>query len=165
MVVAKCEKCGKEYQLEPNKKLSNFQCECGGELSPKEVVVEPLDTTKHIKQRKSWKERAEGVKSGEIELNELFVYGEKASRIELIVRIFYGIPVGILLILYGIIAGIFLVLQWIVILLLGRRSKTFNNFIKGYLEYNIHLMGYFALMTDKQPGISPKKVKIFEVIE
>jgi hypothetical protein len=25
-------KCGKEYQLEPNEELSNFQCECGGAL-------------------------------------------------------------------------------------------------------------------------------------
>ena len=164
MVIAKCEKCGKEYQLASYEKLSDFQCECGGELSPKEVV-EPKNNTKHIKQRKSWKERAEGVKAGEIGLNELFVYGEKANRIELIVRIFYAIRVGILLILYSIIAGIFLVLHWIAILLIGRRSKTFNSFIKGYLEYNIHLMSYFALMTDKRPGITPIKVKIFEVIE
>ncbi len=34
MVIAKCEKCGKEYQLEPNNKLSDFQCECGGRLAP-----------------------------------------------------------------------------------------------------------------------------------
>jgi len=26
-------------------------------------------------------------------------------------------------------------------------------------------MSYFALMTDKRPGVTPKKVKIFEVIE
>lgn len=165
LVIAKCKKCGKEYQLESNEKPSDFQCECGGELSSKKIDKKPITIKKPNKERKSWKERAEGVKAGEIELNELFVYGEKASRIELIVRIFYAIPVGILLLLYSIIAGIFLVLQWIVILLLGRRSKTFNNFIKGYLEYTIHLTSYFSLMTDKQPGVSPKKVKIFEVIE
>ena len=164
MVIAKCEKCGKEYQLASNEKLSDFQCDCGGELSPKEVI-KPTNNKKHIKPRKSWKERAEGIKAGEIELNELFVYGEKANRIELIVRIFYAIPVVILLFLYSLIAGIFLVLHWIAILLIGRRSKTFNSFIKGYLEYTIHLMSYFALMTDKRPGITPIKVKIFEVIE
>ena len=59
---------------------------------------------KHIKQRKGWKERSKGIKSGEIELNELFVYDEEASRIELFVRIFYAIPVGILLLFYSIIS-------------------------------------------------------------
>ncbi|MDI6644643.1 MAG: hypothetical protein QME14_06235 [Methanobacteriaceae archaeon] len=42
----------------------------------------------------------------DFELKELFEYEEKASRIELFVRIFYAIPVYIVLILYGIIAGI-----------------------------------------------------------
>jgi len=42
MVIAKCEKCKKEYQLESNEKPSDFQCECGGELSSKEVAVEPV---------------------------------------------------------------------------------------------------------------------------
>ena len=36
MVIVKCEKCGKEYQLESNRTFSDFQCECGGELSSKE---------------------------------------------------------------------------------------------------------------------------------
>jgi len=30
MVIAKCVKCEKEYELEPDEKPSNFQCECGG---------------------------------------------------------------------------------------------------------------------------------------
>ena len=165
MGIAECGECGKEYQLESDKKLSDFQCECGGELSTKKAVFEPVNVTKNIKQRKGWKEQSKGIKSGEIELNELFVYDEEASRIELFVRIFYAIPVGILLLFYSIISGIFLILQCIVILFLGRRSKTFNNFIKGYLEYTIHLTNYFSVMTDKRPGISPTKVKIFEVVE
>ena len=47
MVIVKCEKCGQEYQLGPNDKLSDFKCECGGELSLKEAVVEPVNTTKN----------------------------------------------------------------------------------------------------------------------
>jgi len=101
----------------------------------------------------------------EFELNELFEYEEKASRIELFVRIFYAIPVGIILFFYGIIASLFVALQWIIILILGKRSEGLNEFIKGYLEYNVHLISYFSYMTDQRPGVSPKKVKIVEVIE
>jgi|GEM_PF-913468 hypothetical protein len=166
MVIVKCEKCGQEYQLGPNDKLSDFKCECGGELSLKEAVVEPVNTTKPNKQRKSWKEQTKGVKAGadEFEFNKLFEYEEKASRLELFIRIFYAIPVGIILIFYSIIAGVLVALQWIIILILGKRSEGLTVFIRGYLEYNIHLMSYFSIMTDKRPGVTPKKVKIYEVI-
>jgi amino acid permease len=99
------------------------------------------------------------------ELNELFVYERKSSRLELFVRIFYGIPVAIIIAIYGIIAGLCMMIQWIVILILGRRSEGLNEFIKGYLEYYVHIMSYFSYMTDQRPGITPKKVQIFEVIE
>jgi hypothetical protein len=165
LVIAKCKECGKEYQLESNEKPSDFQCDCGGELSSKEAVVTPTKIKKPTQERKSWKERADDVKSGKMELNELFEYDEKASRIELFVRILYAIPVGIILFLYGIIAGIFLVLQWLIILFLGKRSESFNDFIKGYLQYYVHLISYFSLMTDKRPGVTPIKVKIFELRE
>ena len=163
MVIAKCEKCEKEYQLNPNEKPSDFQCECGGELSSK--INKSITTKKLNQQHKSWKERSNDVKTGKIELNELFTYEEEASRIELFVRIVYAIPVGIILFFYGIVAGILVGLQWIIILFLGERSAGLNEFIKGYLEYNVHLISYFSLMTDKRPGISPQKVEIYEVIE
>jgi len=162
-MLANCEKCGKEYELKENENPSDFQCECGGDLTSKKI--EPLETKKPNKQHKSWKERVEGVKSGEIELNELFKYEEKSSRIELFVRILYAIPVGIILILYGIITSLCIVLQWLIILFLGNRNESLNDFIKGYLEYYIHLISYFSIMTDKRPGITPEKVGIYEVIE
>ena len=46
MVIVKCEKCGKEYELGYGEKLSDFQCECGGELSPNEIESTPLITPK-----------------------------------------------------------------------------------------------------------------------
>ena len=147
MVIVKCEKCGKEYQLGPNDKISDFKCECGGKLSLKKN--EPTNGTKF-----------EGV-----DLKQLFVYQKKASRIELFVRIFYAIPVGIILFFYGIIASLCVAVQWIIILILGRRSEGLSDFIKGYLEYYVHLMSYFSYMTDKRPGITPQDNKIYEVIE
>ena len=159
MVIAKCEKCGKEYLLGSNEKPSDFQCECGGVLSSKEGLVEPI---KPKKKSESRKEDNDGIKAGEFGLDELFKYEKRASRIELFVRIFYAIPVGIILFLYGIIASIFVSLQWIIILFLGKRNDALNNFIKGYLEYYVHLISYFSYMTDKRPGVTPKKVKIYE---
>ena len=46
MVIVKCEKCEKEYELGSDEKLSDFHCECGGELSPKEMASEPLKMPK-----------------------------------------------------------------------------------------------------------------------
>lgn len=44
MVIAKCEKCGKEYRLESNENPSDFQCECGGELTSNEITSETVKT-------------------------------------------------------------------------------------------------------------------------
>ena len=92
----------------------------------------------------------------------LFVYEEKASRIELIIRIFYSIAIGIVMWVYGLIASICMFFQWFVILFLGRRNKSLSNFIKGYLEYHVHVLSYISWMTDIRPGIMPKTVKILE---
>ncbi len=55
-----------------------------------------------------------------------------------------------------------MIILWFVILILGRRSEGLSNFIKGYLEYTVHVLSYTNLMTDKRPGIIPKTVKIYE---
>lgn len=172
MVKAICDECGREYQLEPTDKLSDFQCECGGELTSKKAVFESITTKKQDKQH-NWKEHINAknneIKSQKIndnyELNVLFKYDKTASRIELFVRIFYAIPIVIILFFYSIITGILTAIQWIIILILGKRSEGLNEFIKGYLDYNVHLISYFSLMTDKRPGITPKKVEIYEIIE
>ncbi|HLB70713.1 MAG: DUF4389 domain-containing protein [Candidatus Methanoperedens sp.] len=96
------------------------------------------------------------------EMKQLFVYERKASRLELFIRILYSIAIMIVLYVYGIIAGICLIIQWFVILILGRRSEGLGNFIKGYLEYYVHVISYMYIMTDKRPGVMPAPVKIFE---
>ena len=68
MVVAKCEKCGKEYQLGANEKLSNFQCECGGELTSNEMTsktVKPKKPNKTPKDiREDWDKQSKNKKIG-----------------------------------------------------------------------------------------------------
>jgi hypothetical protein len=96
-------------------------------------------------------------------LKQLFVYEHDAGRLELFIRIVYGwIAIGIVLVVYGIIAEICMFIQWFVILILGRRSEGLSNFIKGYLEYFVHIVGYYYFMTDERPGIMPKSVEIYE---
>ena len=95
---------------------------------------------------------------------EIFEYERSASRIELFVRIFYAIPVTIILFFYSIIASICLFVQWWVILILGRRSHGLNSVIQGYTKYTVNLISYFSYLTDKRPGITPKNVKFYESI-
>jgi hypothetical protein len=33
LLIIKCKKCGNEHELESNKRLSEFECECGGEFT------------------------------------------------------------------------------------------------------------------------------------
>jgi hypothetical protein len=96
-------------------------------------------------------------------LKQLFVYEHDARRVELFVRIVYAwIAITIVLAVYGIIAEICMLIQWFVILILGRRSEGLSNFIKGYLEYYVHVIGYYFFMTDRRPGIMPKRVELYE---
>ena len=96
------------------------------------------------------------------ELKQLFVYEHDAKRLELFIRIVYSFVIGLVLMVYGFIAEICMLIQWFVILILGRRSEGLSNFIKGYLEYLVHVMSYYYFMTDDRPGILPKRVEIYE---
>ncbi len=93
---------------------------------------------------------------------QLFMYEHDASRLELLIRILYWILIGIVMAIYGFIAGICSFIQWFHILILGSRNESLSNFIKGYLEYYVHVMNYMYFMTDKRPDIMPVPVGIFE---
>ncbi len=98
------------------------------------------------------------------QMKQLFVFERPARRVELLVRIFYSIAIWIVMIVYGFIAGILMIIQWFVILILGRRNEGLSDFIKGYLEYHVHVLSYTSWMTDERPGILPKPVKVFTVV-
>jgi hypothetical protein len=96
------------------------------------------------------------------DLQQLFTYEEKASRVELFVRIIYWILIGIVLWVYGFMAGICLFIQWFVILILGHRSRALGEFIQGYVEYYVHVMNYVYFFTDRRPMILPVAINIYE---
>ncbi len=93
---------------------------------------------------------------------QLFSFEHDASRLELLIRIVYWILIGIVVTVYGIIATICLITQWFHILILGQRNESLSSFIKGGLEYMVHVMSYTYIMTDKRPDILPVPVKIYE---
>jgi high-affinity Fe2+/Pb2+ permease len=84
-------------------------------------------------------------------------YIEKASRLELLVRILYSIPLAIVLWLIGIIASLAEFLLWFHILIFGRRHKGLNGFLKVYLAYVTKIRAYLNLLTDERPPIIPDK--------
>lgn len=93
---------------------------------------------------------------------QLFTYERDASRLELFIRIAYTIAIIIVLAVYQFLAMICVIVQWFVILVLGHRNEGLSNFVKGYLEYYVHVLSYTSVMTDRRPGIMPRQVKIFE---
>ena len=95
-------------------------------------------------------------------MKQIFAYEEKAGRIELFIRIIYSFVIGIVLMIYGFIAGICMLIQFLVVLILGRRSRGLSDFIQGYLEYYVHILSYTSFMTDERPGILPSPISIYE---
>ncbi|PKL59546.1 MAG: DUF4389 domain-containing protein [Methanomicrobiales archaeon HGW-Methanomicrobiales-4] len=95
-------------------------------------------------------------------MKQLFGYEEEAGRIELFIRIIYSFILGIILSVYGLFACMAMMVQFLVVLILGRRSQGLSDFVKGYLEYYVHILPYTSFMTDERPGILPSSVRIFE---
>lgn len=95
-------------------------------------------------------------------MKQIFAYEEQAGRIELFIRIIYSVVIGIVLMIYGFIAGICMLIQFLIVLILGRRSRGLSDFIQGYLEYYVHILSYTSFMTDERPGILPSPVSIYE---
>ena len=95
-------------------------------------------------------------------MKQIFAYEEQAGRVELFIRIIYSVFIGIVLMIYGFIAGICMLIQFLVVLILGRRSRGLSDFIQGYLEYYVHILSYTSFMTDERPGILPSPISIYE---
>ena len=91
-------------------------------------------------------------------LKQLFVYEHDARRVELFIRFVYALCIAVVLIIYGLIAEICIVIQWFVILILGRRSEGLSNFIKGYLEYYVHVLTIISLWPTNDRGYCPKRL-------
>lgn len=81
---------------------------------------------------------------------------EKASRLELFIRIIWTILCSIVLGIVGIFAIIAMVLQWFHILILGKRQMQLNKFATNWLIAFAALHFYKNLSTDERPPLIPE---------
>jgi len=80
---------------------------------------------------------------------------EKASRVEIIIRFLYMIPLFIVMYILALIAYIAIVVNFITSLLLGKRIQALNNFMVAFMKYQNNFFTYLFL-TDERPEIMPK---------
>lgn len=92
---------------------------------------------------------------------EYLSFEEEASRVELIVRIFYSIPIFIVAFIFLLLSRFVLALQWLCILFTGERSEGLNSFIQSFVEYIIQVISYLSLVTDERPDIFPSSIDAF----
>jgi len=81
---------------------------------------------------------------------------DKASRVELFVRIVWAIISGIVLCLFGIVALMCLVVHWLYILVEGKRHKGLNNLLRSYVVYRTKVMAYIFMLTEERNPIFPE---------
>jgi uncharacterized membrane protein len=82
-------------------------------------------------------------------------YKDKASRLELFIRIIYAIPLAIVVWILSFIMSFVNLVQWFHILILGRRHKSLYKFAKLYLGYVTKISAYIWLLVDERPEIIP----------
>ena len=80
----------------------------------------------------------------------------KASRLELFIRIVWFIVSAVVLWAFGIIMVICLVIQWFYILITGKRHKSLNDIIKSYIYYRTKMEAYGYLTTEERNPIFPE---------
>ena len=82
---------------------------------------------------------------------------EQASRIELFIRIVWGVISYIVLGILSIITVYILVpLQWLHILILGKRNGFLASWIKKWFVYAAQLGAYLTMLTDERNPIIPE---------
>ena len=83
-------------------------------------------------------------------------YKEPASRLELFVRIVWGIPTEIVAFVLLIIACIAGILQWFHILFMGKRHKVLHEWIYKFVAYFVKYECYQNMLTDERNPIMPE---------
>jgi hypothetical protein len=83
-------------------------------------------------------------------------YTQKASRMELLVRIVLGFVYIIIAEIWAIVVAFALIAQWILILVTGKRNKDLFEFTAGFWRYLTRVYSYVWMLTDERPDISGK---------
>jgi len=83
---------------------------------------------------------------------------EKASRVEILVRLVYWIPIVIVQFVLGIISMIAILVNLITIIILGKRILALTRFTSIAITYEAKAASYFALTADERPPIIPEEL-------
>lgn len=81
---------------------------------------------------------------------------DRASRVELFVRIVWTIVSSIVLWFFSILACVCAVVQWLYILVTGKRHRGLNNLLKVYVLYRTKLAAYAFMLTEERNPIFPE---------
>ncbi len=84
------------------------------------------------------------------------VFAEKASRVEMLYRIVWGIIAGIVLYIFALIAGLAFFIHFFYILIYGKRQKGIFDFVKVVEVQRFRLLMYLTFETDERPPIVPE---------
>ncbi|MBS3061655.1 MAG: DUF4389 domain-containing protein [Candidatus Diapherotrites archaeon] len=83
---------------------------------------------------------------------------EKASRLELLVRLVYWIPLLIVTWVLQVLAGISWIVTFFSVLVLGKRFSLFSRLMTLAMVYNLRFYAYYSLLTDERPPIIPEGI-------
>lgn len=83
--------------------------------------------------------------------NVAFKFKDRASRVELLVRIPFVLILLMVGGMWGIFAEIAIMLQWFHVLLTGKRSRRLWRFIARFLNFYTRLWAYAGILTDARP--------------
>lgn len=83
-------------------------------------------------------------------------YLPRSPRIELLVRIVWGIVAGIVLFVFEFVSAIVWIVQILHVLIYARRHKDMQSFIKSVSIQRFRLSVYILLLTDERPPIIPE---------
>jgi len=98
----------------------------------------------------------------DFETFEMAPYIEKASRLELIVRWFYGIIIGVVFYLWTIYISIIEFLQFFHILIFGRRGVRLYRSTRRYVAASTYVSAYLMFLTDARPELTPDLSVLFK---
>lgn len=144
MVIVKCKECGKEYELGKGETSSNFQCECGGNLSVKlgtiPIVTPPKNNKKEEKAKSSTDLSKPYTEGGEGPVNRkwIFIIGVLLIIVGLSAPLF--ILVGVLILILGIF--LFFTDSWVIYLIIFL-LLTFGSLF-AWLYSTANYLNFFA---------------------
>lgn len=84
---------------------------------------------------------------------------QKSSRVELLVRLIYWIPLGIVFWVLTAVGFLCWIVNLLSVLIKGRVSVSLAQVQKAAVDYEYKLKAYYSFLTDERPPILPESEK------